>query len=198
MAASLQLDRSAQRPQDPLRRPTARLTHQSNGPGLTHRKSDTLQECFPTPWNRQTTDGRPGPDSTSAALGATRLPDPLNDLPTRFTACRLQQHLQKAIKTLVVCNASRTPRFARKLSRLWLHRAKARRRMLIAACSLTTTVNFCVPLFAVSLLARVRTRSATSKLWPVCVPPRCINIERARRTHARRPPAGYSGVLDYS
>ncbi len=42
MATGIQLDHSTTRPQDPLRRPTPRLTHQPTGSGLTHRSSDTL------------------------------------------------------------------------------------------------------------------------------------------------------------
>jgi len=38
--------------------------------------------------------------------------------------------------------------------------------MLIAACGLTTTVNFCVPSFALSLLERTRMRSATPSSGP--------------------------------
>lgn len=38
--------------------------------------------------------------------------------------------------------------------------------ILIAACGLTTTVNFCVPSFALSLLERTRTRSATPGSGP--------------------------------
>jgi putative transposase len=50
VAANLQLERSTTRPQDPLRRPTTRLTHQPNGPGPTHRKSDTLpHSSYDTP-----------------------------------------------------------------------------------------------------------------------------------------------------
>ena len=53
----LQLDGSAERPQDPFRRPTPRLTPQpTTGSGLTHRSSDTL----------------PGPEDPSKHLGIAR------------------------------------------------------------------------------------------------------------------------------
>jgi putative transposase len=45
MEDRLPLDRSATRPQDPLRRPTARLTHEPSRLGLAHRSSDTLHRA---------------------------------------------------------------------------------------------------------------------------------------------------------
>jgi Transposase IS116/IS110/IS902 family len=45
MEDRLPLDRRTQRPQDSLRRPTARLTHEPSRLGLTHRNSDTLLQA---------------------------------------------------------------------------------------------------------------------------------------------------------
>ena len=62
MEDRLQLDRSPTRPQNPLRRPTARLTHEPSRLGLTHRSSDSLR-C------RKMTSGPglgPSPDASSA------------------------------------------------------------------------------------------------------------------------------------
>ena len=59
MEDRLQLDQRPQRPQDPLPRPTPRLTHEPSRPGLTHRSSDTLHTGVQIPRHRLTLMMRP-------------------------------------------------------------------------------------------------------------------------------------------
>ena len=73
VATSIQLDSSTTRPQDPLRRPTTRLTTLP----ATHRSPDTLHRCAPSPErDRSTAGGTPISRHTSRSAATSACHEP--------------------------------------------------------------------------------------------------------------------------